>query len=104
MKVGANRPVVPQPRAHRIGDRHGPFSHARHQAGHAAPLVQGEGQRIQRPILHHPVNHVDRLQSADRFEIDAGVENNQIRVANQRHPHRPGEITVLVVRPVLQAG
>jgi hypothetical protein len=87
-----------------VGDGDGAFADAVHETGHAEAAVLAEGEGIDVILVEAAVDHVDGFEAADGFEEDLGIEDDEVAAGDEGDAHLPGEVAVLVIGLIVEAG
>jgi len=102
--IGKHHLVIGHPRAGRIGQRHLAGAPATDQAGHAQQRIGMEHFRIEKQIVHPPIDHIHPLRAVDGAHVGAVViGHEQVRAFDQLDAHGLGQVGMFEIGTVEHA-
>ena len=93
-----------KPASKRIVDDDGTIPHSFDQTRDAQQRIAAQLERIAEGVVDAPQDHIDRFQTAKRFEIYTTIEHGQIRPFNQRETPLRGKERMFKVGFVMRPG
>ncbi len=102
--IGVDRLVVGDAGAGRVGQRHITLAIGPHDAGYTEQRFRLEDLGIDELIVDAAIDDVDALQAFGGPHIDDIVLDEEVGALRQRHTHLLGEIGVLEIGRIIDAG